>query len=371
VSFERAVELDPGFAAAYAWASRGHSAMVHFGYDRSEARLAAAKETADRALALAPDLIDAHVALGFYYYWGRKDYEPALVAAARALEIQPDFIPALELKAWSLRRVGRFEEALDILLHILEFAPGSALTLHDIADTYQFLRRYPEAVRYNELSILAEPGQTTAYRQWAHILRLQDDVAAAHVKLEGAGELAFTRDGWFPQYLAERSPAGLFSLAKKSKGDLFVSQNIIVSAGEIKGLARTLLKEPDRARAAYLTALAPLDSAVSANPNDARAYMSIGRVYAGLGRRDDAIRAGEKGFSLYNPTMDALSGQFFAEELAIIYAMAGEPEKALSALEKLLSSPAQFSVETIKQDPRYDGLRGEKGYKELLERFGG
>ena len=241
--------------------SRAHSAKIHFGHDRSEQQLASAKETADRALEIAPDLIDAHVALGFYYYWGRKDYDPALVAAARALDIQSDFIPALELKAWSLRRMGRLEEAVDIMLRIIELSPGSAVTMRDLAETYVFLRRYPEAVRYNELSVLAEPDQYTAYQQWARVLRLQGDVAGARARLEAMPKLPvtmFTRDGWYPQYLVERSGKDFLSMAANNPGEYYISQNSVVTNGEMRGLGYTFLGEPVRAREAYESALASM-----------------------------------------------------------------------------------------------------------------
>jgi serine/threonine-protein kinase len=373
VLFERALALDPSFADAFAWASRAHSGMVHFGYDRSETRLGSARGTAERALELDPQLVNAHVALGFYHYWGRKDYDPALAAAARALEIQDDFIPALELKAWSLRRMGRLEEATDILLRILDYSPGSAVTMRDIADTYAFLRRYDDASRYNELSIMADPSQYTAYRQWALVLCLQGDLARARVRLETMPEQvesSFWRGGWLQLYLLERNAEDLLAFADRSTDGLWTSQNIIVSRGEVKGLAYTFRGEPELARQAYEAARAPLDSIINANPSDYRAYMSLGRVYAGLGRRDAAIRNGEKGHSLYNPTVDALSGQFVVEDLAVIYAMLGDHDRAFDTIEKLLTSHAEFSVETFKLDPRYDGLRQHPRYAELLAKFG-
>src|SRR2546425_9446449 len=74
----KAVRLDPGFTLAWAALSKAHSAMYQYRFDYTEERLAKARECADKALSVKANLREGHVALGYYYYWGRRDYEQAL-----------------------------------------------------------------------------------------------------------------------------------------------------------------------------------------------------------------------------------------------------------------------------------------------------
>ncbi len=76
--FERAVELDPEFALSYAALSKEHSWTHFVGWDRTEERLSRAKVAVDKALELQPELPEAHLALGYYHYYGYLDYERAL-----------------------------------------------------------------------------------------------------------------------------------------------------------------------------------------------------------------------------------------------------------------------------------------------------
>lgn len=105
--FDRALERDPAFVDAWALKSRAHAAIVHFSYDRSNERDRRAHEAAARALELDPGSAEAHVAMGFYYYHARKEYEAALEQFATAAEIRPDDTDMLLGSALVLRRQGR------------------------------------------------------------------------------------------------------------------------------------------------------------------------------------------------------------------------------------------------------------------------
>jgi TolB-like protein len=107
--YRRALGLDPDFALAWARLSFLHSTMYWFNFDHSKARLAQAREAADRALALQPDLPEAHAALGIFHYWSGRDYQRALDEFRTALRSDPY---VREYIAWVQRRQGRFDEAL-------------------------------------------------------------------------------------------------------------------------------------------------------------------------------------------------------------------------------------------------------------------
>ena len=110
---DEAIKRDPRFALAYALASRLHSEVFWFGYDKSAARLEKAKAAAEAALKIQPDLGEAHLANAFYYYYGFRRYDIAqkyVTAAIRAIPNNADvFITAGALA----RREGNWPEELE------------------------------------------------------------------------------------------------------------------------------------------------------------------------------------------------------------------------------------------------------------------
>jgi TolB-like protein len=110
--FDRAIELDPKFVNAYTELSIAHSAMFHFGHDRTEDRLKKAKDAATRAFELQPDLAEGHVALGYYYYWGRRDYAQALREFGLAVKDLPNSSKLRWGTGSVQRRQGMFNESI-------------------------------------------------------------------------------------------------------------------------------------------------------------------------------------------------------------------------------------------------------------------
>jgi tetratricopeptide (TPR) repeat protein len=120
------VELDPGFALAWAELSKANTRLYFILADPSGARLSAAKEAVETAVRLAPELPEAHLAFGYYYYHGSRDYDRALWEFAIAREGQPSNAELEEASAFVQRRQGRFNEALAILKRAAELDPRSA-----------------------------------------------------------------------------------------------------------------------------------------------------------------------------------------------------------------------------------------------------
>src|SRR5204863_7893032 len=77
-SYQEAVKLDPNFGLAWARLSCAQSLSYWHGQDASPAQLAAAKDAADHALALDPNLPETHLALGYYRYYGQRDFTGGL-----------------------------------------------------------------------------------------------------------------------------------------------------------------------------------------------------------------------------------------------------------------------------------------------------
>ncbi|MGH8004964.1 MAG: tetratricopeptide repeat protein [Limisphaerales bacterium] len=161
--YEEAVELDSNFALAYAKLSQTHSRFYWHYYDRTDERLAKAKEAVDKAFKLKPDLPEAHLALGYYYYRGNLDYDRALKEFAIAQKGQPNSSDLLAAIGYVQRRQGKFEQALANILKAAELDPRSNLNALQVGTTYHYIRNYPEAERYYDRAISIAPDRVTAY----------------------------------------------------------------------------------------------------------------------------------------------------------------------------------------------------------------
>jgi serine/threonine-protein kinase len=114
-----------------------------------------------------------------------------------------------------------------------------------------------------------------------------------------------------------------------------------------------------------------IEKLVRERPQDPRFHVALGRAYAYLGRKDDAIREGQRAVELHPISKDALSGQDYIEDLATIYTLVGEYEDAINQLEYLMSIPAGslISVYSLKLNPIWDSLREHPRFKQLLEKY--
>ena len=112
-----------------------------------------------------------------------------------------------------------------------------------------------------------------------------------------------------------------------------------------------------------------LEADIAARPDDARLYASLGIVYAGLGRYDEAIRSGRRGVELMPIPKDAFVGSFLLHELGWIYIMAGEYDAAVDVFDRILGMPSIWSIELLLSDPRIDPLREHEAFQALVDKY--
>jgi tetratricopeptide (TPR) repeat protein len=118
----------------------------------------------------------------------------------------------------------------------------------------------------------------------------------------------------------------------------------------------------------YDSARSFLEAKVKEWPEDARVHSSLGLAYAGLGRKEEAIREGKKAVELLPVTRDAWRGLFRAHDLARIYVMVGEYDAAIDQLEYLLSIPGDISIPLLKLDPTWNPLLDNPRFQKMLKR---
>src|SRR4029079_18184091 len=145
-SYQEAVKLDTALALAWARLSCAQSGSYWQGHDPSPAQLAAAKDAADHALALDPNLPETHLALGYYRYYGQRDFTRGLEEFQQAEKGLPNNVDITNAIAVLQRRLGHWEEAIDRFRRVVELDPRNTNAYNSLATTYRSLRRFPEAL---------------------------------------------------------------------------------------------------------------------------------------------------------------------------------------------------------------------------------
>jgi serine/threonine protein kinase/Tfp pilus assembly protein PilF len=368
--YERAVELDPKFALAYAQLSRCHTQMYWFYYDRTGERLGMAKKAVDRALQLEPDLPEAHLALGHYYYQGHLDYDRALEEFAIARKNLPNDSDLLSFIGYVQRRQGKFEEALANIKRASELDPLSNTISLNLGVTFMLMRNYPEAMRYYNRAISLAPDLPEPYGYKASVyLRWEGSTEKARAVLEEAlknirspeeSNLLITLDVYEGNY--QKALDRLSLKSKDTDNQLFFIPRAIRYAGIYR-----YMNENELAKKYYDEARYDLEAKIQEDPNDARFHSALGIAYAGLDRKQDAIREGKLAVELLPVSKEAWRGYCRASDLARIYVMVGEFDLAIEQIEFLLSIPGDLSIPLLRLDPDWAPLRDHPRFKKLLE----
>lgn len=370
---KKAVDQDPRFAAAHAQLSAVHSNMFWEFYDHTDQRVQQAKEAAERALQLDPTLAIAHVAMGAYYYHCRLDYDNALREFDVALALQPNNTYALRGIAAVKRRQGRFDEASENFQMALTGDPRSGALNTELAITYLKQRKFPEAERHFDKAIDLTPEWPESYGLKALLkLRSTGDVAQARSILEQAASRNIRSQDVMMTYAAviidgaEGQYGDALKRLSRMDRDRFDRQEFFIPAELLKARMYGYLKQPRQERMAYEASRGLLEKASREHPEDSRLHGSLGVAYAGLGKKDDAIREGRLAVEQLPIAREAVRGPYRAEELALIYVMVGKYDEAMTTLEQLLTVPSDLTAVSLRLDPAWAPLRGNPRFQKLV-----
>jgi len=371
-SFERAVALDPQFAVAQARLSMAHAYLAHVGYDRTPERLALARAAVDRAIAIDPDLPLAHVALGYYWYWGFRDYERASTEFALAWKGMPNNAEILEAIGFVRRRKGDFEQALDDLTSAQRFDPQNRRLLLDIGQTYLSLRRFDEAAATYDRAIALAPDDALgpAGRAETEWMKGSLDGAKPFALRPAAKDEEVAVAMRFRQALYGRDYAAALRVLKDTKIRTFLLLHVeqsYVPKELLVGQVQQLKGNRDAARQAFEAARKKIESDLARTPDDAALYSAHGLACAGLGETAKAVESGKRAVELLPVATDALSGPERLLDLARIYAAVGEKELAIAELQRLLAMPSLLSAGMLRLDPAWDALRDLDGFRQLTQ----
>jgi serine/threonine-protein kinase len=370
ISYENAVRLDPSFTLALAALGRAHGWMYQLRYDNTQNRLTYAKQYIDSALRLAPNLPEAHLALGLLKYWGKRDYDGALKEFDLVQRALPSSAEALNSIGNVNRRKGALAEAAAAYRTAADLDPRAHQTIFNLAEVLLYQRRYDEAEQLINHVIEIAPDFIDGWllKATLQIHRLGDPAAARRVLSELTARIPGPR--W--RSIGHHWRAGLFRIVDDSLPSAERRTGVgtfgLDSAQYLLARSEVYHRfgESAKARIYFDSAATYLQETVRRHPDWSNAHGQLGFAYAGLGRAADAVREADQAEAMLNETTDALDGPEWAVNEAEVYAMLGNVNKAMEWLNWAMRIPSRMSPKWIALDPIWAPLRSDPRFQALV-----
>ena len=368
--YQRAVDEDPEFALAWAALSRAHSGVYFFFVDRTEARREFARKAVERAFQLEPDLAEAHLAMGYYYYHGFRDYEKALQAWSLAEQGLSGDSRLYLARAYAYRRMGEWEHALTNMDRAIELDPRNIEQLSNQAFVYWSLHDYARAEQYFDRILEIVPEYRFAYEARAHILLNRDgDAAAAKAALDNAPMEITARSLRWTIALYERDHEAALNVLDGWDIDVAMGTGFWPKAW-FYGLTYQLAGRLEFASPQFQAARARIERELKAKPDDPRLLIVLAEVLAQLGEREAAIVHARRVLELLPTSKDALIGPNFHFHVIRILVATGDYDSAIDELDAYLGTPGGFwSIEGLLPHPRLEPIRDDPRFQGLVEKY--
>jgi TolB-like protein/class 3 adenylate cyclase/Flp pilus assembly protein TadD len=376
--YRQALARDPTFALAYARLAYNRLYRHWFGNRLNSAQLEEVKSNIDRALAIAPDLPEAYLALGMFYYWGQRDFDSALRELDRAIELQPSNSDSWSFRAAIYRRRGEWRRSLAEWERALELNPRDSSTPTEIGNSYLCLRRWSDAEHAFTRALALDPHNiNAAYHLAQTYTNSTGDIQRARQAWEGIPE-QLGNSGQREIVISEMIGESLYLevLEKNFSGALKAWETVPTNTFQARLLrlearigiqllaGQTAAAKPECEEARVL-----LEAQVAKRrPEDRTSASELAWIYVCLGRNADALRIAREAVEAEPLEKDSFVGTDRLVGLAQIEAQTGQSEEAIKTLRHLLTIPAGefISVTRLKIDPVWDPIRNDPGFQKLV-----
>jgi TolB-like protein/Flp pilus assembly protein TadD len=377
--YERASELDPNFALALAWSSQLQSWIVHT-FDRTPERREKARSLAERALQLQPDLPEAHLALGYSYYYGDNNYDAALKEFQIAQQGLPNEADAYLAIGAIQRRQGKWAESTANIEKAVSLSPKESFPLQNLSFNYAMVRNYDAANKTIDHALVLDPNALQLLEVKSKLaIAEKGDFNVAEKAFETVKSIPMTNEqkikvaaGRADVFLLERKYSeGLQAAESLPDDQLSGSSEGVSSKYYLIGFARKSLHDDGGARAAFLKAKSVVEEQLTRSPDNPDAHIQLAKVLAFLGEKDSALAEAQRATELQPESKDAFSGPEITAGVAQVYAILGDNARAIDILDGLLSRPSSVTVQMLKVNPIWDPLRNNPDFQALLNKYGG
>src|SRR5262245_304018 len=380
--YTQAIELDPNFALAHARLASVCAEVFRY-YEPTESWRTKARAEVETALRLQPNLAEGHFALGQCIYWMDQDYDRALEQFEIASRLSPSNAATRRLVAAIKRRQGKWQAALEAYERVAKLDPQDPITARELMYTNSSMRRWPEAARWVEQMRALAPTSLVAKIQRGYVnfnwkgdtrlLKSLLDEIPAGVDPDGS----VTAARWDVAMLQRDFSAAKKVLETSSANEISYSVAGLTPKTFLEGCTYVAQGDKASAQNAFEQARPVFEAAVEEAPESAERHASLGWLYALMGRKNDAIKEGQRAVELKPESKDAVDGALMNGYLALIYARVGENDLAIPLIERLLATPGavdsadySITINDLKHRWEWDPIRDDPRFKQLIAETG-
>jgi TolB-like protein/Tfp pilus assembly protein PilF len=378
--YERAVQLDPKFAAAWARLCRADSLVYFNRVDAATAALGdAAKRALDNAQKLEANSPETLLALGYYQYWVLQDYGAAKTTFEGVIKALPGSSDARRALGLIARREGQWDQSAAYFEQALALDPRNVELLVDAAQTYASVRQFPAALKLYDraLDITSNDPQMMA---------LKAGICQAQGNLEQAAKFLTEINDQTPHQLAfgikidqlrlERNYSEAIRLLQVRLAQFHFDNELGKSWEQVKlAFMQRLAGDTAGAKVTAEQARNTREQFYRNQPDRGGLAALLSQAYAAIGEKDSALKLAQRAIALQPRAKDAMAGPALEENLALIQTILGDNTRAISTLTQLLQTPypGSFNLEVpitralLRLDPIWDPLRSDPAFQKLCE----
>jgi TolB-like protein/Flp pilus assembly protein TadD len=376
--YDQAIKLDPDFALAHARLSATASAVYHF-YEPTETWKQKAHSEALESLRLQPNLGEGHLALGLYHYYIEGDYDAALRELALAAEALPNDGDVGLYTAAVLRRRGDFSQALAAYRHAEQIDPRNPITLYDSSQTYFGLRDWRTAAEGMDRVLALFPESFNVKIQRAYIefywkgstAPIKTALQSLPPNLDPDGVVTFAR--WDVSLMDHDADGAEKALAACQLDTISSQTGVRLPKSYLQACVDLVRGDAAKAQAEFEAARPAIEKLVADSPRDGTRRAQLALLYALLGRKEDALREGQRAMELKPITHDVIEGAVVEDFYALTCARLGLTDEAINRIERLLTTPfavdyadESITLSDLRQRWEWDPLRKDPRFQKIL-----
>jgi TolB-like protein/Tfp pilus assembly protein PilF len=377
--YGRAIELDPNFALALASHSQLESWIVH-NFERTPERREKARTLAERALQLQPGLPEAHLAMGYSYYYGDNNYDAALEEFEIAQRGLPNASEVYLAIGAIERRQGKWAESTANIEKAVGLNPKDIWSLQNLSFNYAMVRNYDAADKAIDRALALDPTASEPLEVKSKLaIAVSGDFSVAEKAFEAVKSVPMTKQ---QKVKTTAGRANVFLLERKYSEGLQAAESLpddqlaglsggLCNKYYLIGFARKSLHDEDGARTAFLKARSAAEEQLKRSPDAADTHIQLAKLLAYLGEKDAALAEAQRATELQPESKDAFSGPEITAGVAEVHTILGNNDRAIEILDGLLNRPSSITVEYLKVNPIWDSLRNDPNFQALLTKYSG